>query len=282
MNLWYQMLSVLPFDWAQPGHMIFMKNALLAVIIITPLFGLIGTMIVQNRMAFFSDALGHGAFTGIVIGVMSGFFSPLWAAIAFSLAFSFAVTLVKHRAHMNSDTVIGVFTSMSIAAGIFLSTLNGNSFNKMNAYLIGDILSITTGQIAAAAIVLAVTVVLWVFLLNPLFLSSISTSLAQSRGVNVLLIECVFSALVAVIVTISMSWVGLLVINSFLVLPAASARNITRNIRSYHLTAVLFSLFAGIAGLLTSYYTGTASGATIILFSSAIFMVTFLMRKRAA
>lgn len=282
MNLWYSLLSFLPFDWAQPGHMLFMKNALLACIIVTPLFGFIGTMIVQDRMAFFSDALGHGAFTGLVIGALSGFLQPIWAAVAFSALFSLLVTYVRRRTQMNSDTVIGVFASMSVAAGIFISTLNGGNFSKMNTYLIGDILSITRGETAAAAIVLLLTLVLWAVMLNGLFVSSVSPSLARSRGLNVSLLESLFSLLVAVIVTISMSWVGLLVINSFLILPAASARNVTRNIRSYHLVSVLFSLFAGVTGLIASYYTGTASGATIVLFSSGIFLVTFLLRRRTA
>lgn len=282
MNIWYQMISFLPFDWAQPGFMDFMKNALLAVIIITPLFGLIGTMIVQNRMAFFSDALGHGAFTGLVIGAMFGAAFPMLAAVLFSLVFSFLVTIVKHRTHMQSDTVIGVFTSLSIALGIFLSTLGGRNFSKMNTYLIGDILSISPFEIGIVAMVFLIVILLWFFLLNRLFISSVNASLAASRGVSVFFSECIFSAVVAVIVTMSMSWVGLLVINSFLVLPAASARNVTKNIRSYHLLSVLFSLVAGIAGLLTSYYVGTASGSTIILFSSAIFFITFLFRKKFA
>ena len=280
MNLWYSILSALPFDWAQPNQMFFMKNALLAVILITPLFGLIGTMIVQNKMAFFSDALGHGAFTGLVIGALSGLFTPMFSAVVFSLLFSVLVTFVKYRARMQSDTVIGVFTSLSIALGIFLSTLGGRSFAKMNKYLIGDILSITPREIGIVALITVAVVILWVFLLNRLFISSVNPSLAASRGVNVFATECIFSAVVAVIVTISMSWVGLLVINSFLVLPAASARNVTRNIRSYHLVSVLLSLLAGISGLLVSYYAGTASGSTIILFSSAIFLVTFAFRKR--
>lgn len=259
-----------------------MKNALLAVIIITPLFGLIGTMIVQNKMAFFSDALGHGAFTGLVIGALCGLASPMYAAVVFSLVFSVLVSFVKYKAKMQSDTVIGVFTSLSIALGIFLSTLGGRSFAKMNKYLIGDILSITPGEIGTVAIVFLAVVVIWIFLLNRLFLSSVNASLAASRGINVFATECIFSAIVAVIVTISMGWVGLLVINSFLVLPAASARNVTKSISSYHLVSVLLSLFAGIAGLLTSYYAGTASGSTIILFSSAIFLFTFIFRKKFA
>lgn len=82
MELWYSLVELLPFDWAQSGGMYFMKNALLAVLVISPLFGILSTMVVHSRMSFFSDALGHSAFTGMAIGAICGFNEPTWAAVA--------------------------------------------------------------------------------------------------------------------------------------------------------------------------------------------------------
>jgi len=281
-DIWYKILEVLPFEWAQEGQMIFMKNALLAVILLTPLFALLGTMIVNNNMAFFSDALGHGAFTGVAIGGLMGFIQPVGSAVVFSLLFAFLIALIKHRSSYSSDTIIGVFSSTAVALGIFLSTIGGKSFAKLNSYLVGDILSITPGEIGFLFILLMVVLAFWLLFFNRLLFVSINPSLAGSRGISTFWYEVLFSCAVAVAVTVSMSWIGLLVINSFLVLPAASARNVSRNQRQYHFWAVIFSLFSGIVGLILSYYIETASGSTIILVSSGIFFITFALRRKFA
>ena len=114
-----------------------------------------------------------------------------------------------------------------------------------------------------------------------MLLVSINPSGRQQRNTD-FWYEVVFSCVVAVIVTVSMSWIGLLVINSFLVLPAAAARNIARNQRQYHFLSVMFSLFSGIAGLILSYSFETATGSTIVLISSIIFFFTYILRKKFA
>lgn len=277
MSFWYALVDLLPFEWAQPG---FMKNALLAVLVISPLFGILSTMVVQSRMSFFSDALGHSAFTGIAIGVLCGLAEPMWCAVIFAVAFALLFTYVRRRSNMASDTVIGVFSSTAVALGIFIATLGGGSFTKFNSLLIGDILSVESGKIALLAAILLVVLVLWVCSFNELMLSAIHPALADSRGVKVFWQEAVFSAAIAVVVTVSMTWVGLLVINSLLVLPAAGARNLARNLRQYHLFSLLGAVLAGIAGLLTSYYIGASAGASITLYLAAFFAFTFLLRKR--
>jgi len=282
MEIWYKMVNILPFEWARPNEMIFMKNALLAILIITPIFGIIGTMIVNNRMAFFSDALGHGAFTGVAIGGLMGFLQPMWSAVVFSIIFSIIIALIKNKSKMASDTVIGVVSSMAVALGIFISTLGGKSFTKLNTYLVGDILSISPNEIGMLFIVLAGVLIFWAVVFNKLLVVSVNSSLAGSRGIHTFWNELIFSMAIAVIVTISMSWIGLLVINSFLVLPAAAARNITKNQKQYHFVAVIISIISGFVGLILSYYIETASGATIVLVSSVFFFSTFFLRKKFA
>ena len=282
MELWYSLVELLPFEWAAPGTMYFMKNALLAVLVISPLFGLLSTMVVTNRMSFFSDALGHSAFTGIAIGTLCGMADPMWAAILLAAAFALLFTYVQRRSNMASDTVIGVFSSTAVALGIFIATFDSGSFTKFNSLLIGDILSVEPGKIGLLAAILLMVVILWVCSFNGLMLSSVHPALADSRGVKVFWQEAVFSMAIAVVVTVSMTWVGLLVINSLLVLPAASARNLTRNMRQYHLFSILGAIAAGIAGLMTSYYAGTSAGASITLYLAAFFAVTFLLRGRRA
>ena len=263
-----------PFQWG------FMRNALLAVLVISPLFGLLSTMVVTSRMSFFSDALGHSAFTGIAIGTLCGLADPLWMAVLLAAAFALLFTYVRRKSNMASDTVIGVFSSTAVALGIFIATFGGGSFTQYNSLLIGDILSVEPSKIALLAVILLVVVLLWLASFNRLMLSAIHPALADSRGVRVFWQEAVFSIAIAVVVTVSMTWVGLLVINSLLVLPAAAGRNVAKNMRQYHLASVLAALVAGLAGLMTSYYLGSSAGASITLYLALWFAISFLLRKR--
>ena len=281
MNLWYALVELLPFEWAEPGQMYCMKNALLAMLGISPLFGLLATRVVEKKMSFFSDALGHSAFTGIAAGTLAGFADPSWCAVVLAVCFALLFTWVRDKTNLASDTVIGVFSSTAVALGIFLSTLGGRSFTKFNSLLVGDILSVTPEKIGVLAAILVLVVVLWLTSLNHLTLSAIHPALARSRGIRLWQQEALFNCAVAVVVTLSMTWVGLLVINSLLVLPGAAARNLSQNLRQYTLVALLAALFAGVAGLMMSYYIGSSAGASITLVLAACFVLTFCFRKRA-
>lgn len=276
MEIIYSILeSLLPFSWIE---FTFMKNAFLAIILIAPLFGLVGTMIVNNKMSFFSDALGHCALTGIAIGVMLGIGNYATSMLGFALIFALGISSIIDSGVSSSDTIIGVFSSAGIALGIVILSLRGG-FSKYSGYLIGDILSITKNEIILLAFVLVATIIIWFLSFNKLLLASLNTDMAKSKQINVKFYKNLFMILIAMIVTISLKWVGMLIINSLLVLPAASARNVVKNMKSYHAVSVLFSMFSGIAGLILSYYMDTSAGATIVLISSVIFFVTFFINK---
>ncbi len=280
MQLWYALVSLLPFDWAAADGLRFMKDALLAILVVTPLFGLLSTMVVESRMAFFSDALGHSAFTGMAIGALCGLTEPVWAAVVFAVVIALLFTLVRQRTHMASDTAISVFSSAAVALGIFLSTLGGQSFTKFNTLLIGDILSVAPAEIGLLALLLVLLVVLWLTSFNQMMLSSVHQALADSRGIRVVWKNFLFTAAIAVVVTITMSWVGLLVINALLVLPGAAARNVAKNLPQYHLVSILGGLICGVAGLMLSYRLGTSTGASITLLLALWFFVSLAFRGR--
>ena len=276
MELWYKICHIFPIEMLSWE---FMCNALLAVLLMAPLFGLTSTMIVTGRMSFFSDALGHSAFTGIAIGCICGFNGPTWVAVAFAVGFALLFSYVRSRSHQTADTLIGVFSSTAVALGIFIATFGGGSFTKYNRYLIGDILSVTGKEISALALVLAAVFIFWVLFSNRLTLSSIHPALASSRGISSALYQTLFTTAIAVIVTLAISWVGLLILNSLLVLPGAASRNIAKNLRQYHGFSVLFALIAGIGGLIVSYYLGASAGASISLVLALIFAFSFCFRK---
>ena len=274
MEILYALLGALPFDWLQHG---FMKNAFLAVLLVTPLFGLLSTMVVSNRMAFFSDSLGHGAFTGLAVGVLLGWLSPLLSLVAFSVVFALLITYIKNRSSASTDTIIGVFSSTGIALGLMLMS-RGGGFNKYSSYLIGDLLSISPEEIGSLFFVFLAVVLVWALVFNSLLVLSINASFARSRGVAAFLTEGLFASVLAVVVAVSIQWVGLLIINSLLVLPAAAARNIAQDVKSYHLLSVAIALLSGVAGLLLAYYCNMAAGASIVVVAAAVFFLTWLLK----
>ena len=257
----------------------FMVNGFIAVLLVTPLFGLLSTMVVSNRMAFFSDSLGHGAFTGIAIGTLLGSHSPMISLIIFSIIFALLITYIKNKTRTGTDTVIGVFSSTAIALGLMIMS-SGGSFNKFSTYLIGDLLSISKSDLISLGILFIIVLIIWIFLFNQLLILSINQSFARSRGISTIKIESIFAAVLAIIVAMSIQWVGILIINSLLVLPAASARNVTNDVKHYHLVSVSIALVAGLSGLFLAYYLNTAAGATIVVIAAIIYFLTLLFRRK--
>lgn len=268
--------ALLPFEWASYT---FMKNALLAMLLITPLFGVLGTMAVDNKMAFFSDALGHSALTGIALGVVLGVSNQQVSMLAFGIVWALLITRIKQRNTASADTIISVFSSTSVALGLVVLA-RGGAFAKYSGYLVGDILAVTPQDLLALAVALAGTLLVWAYVFNPLLLTSVNASLAGSRGVRARAVEYVFVVLVAVTVMLSIRWVGMLLINSLLILPAAASRNVAKNAAWYIRLSVAFALISGVAGLLASYYLNTSAGAAVVLVSAAIYFATLPLRRK--
>lgn len=279
MNEFYAFLmSVLPFEWS--SH-IFMLNALIAVIVISPLFSAFGTMVVTNKMAFFSDTLGHAALTGIAIGIMLGLADPMVAMVLFSVLIAVAASWLQQTTGTSQDTVIGVIASASVALGVVILS-KGGGFAKYTSYLVGDMLAVDLREIVLLLILLMAILIFWVFYFNRVFVSSIVPALAYSRGVNVKVLSMCFCVLLAAVVALTVPWVGILIINSMLVLPAAAARNLCVGIRAYHFVTFIISLVSGIIGLIVSYYADTATGATIVLIFVGVYAFSVFYKMKLA
>jgi zinc transport system permease protein len=277
LEAWYHWLNYLPYSWLNFN---FMKNALLGVILVAPIFGLTGAMVVNNRMAFFSDAIGHAALTGIAVGVILGMGNPLWAMLAFAVLLAMLISWAGMKTEAAPDTIIGVFFASAVALGVVILS-RGGGFAQYSRYLIGDLLSIAPRDLVLLVGILLTLLLFWGLWFNRLFLVSFSPTVARSRGVGIFGLQTVFAVLVAAIVTVSIQWVGLLIINALIILPAAAARNIARGMRSYHLIAIVISLVSGISGLILSFYWSTATGATIVLCAFVIYLATVLWRGLA-
>lgn len=257
----------------------FMRNALWAILLIVPLLSLLGTLVVNNGMAFFSDALGHSALTGVAIGVVAGVARYEWVMVVFAVVFALLMNRIRHSHIASTDTVIGVFSSVGVALGLLLLSRNSH-FANYQSLLIGDVLSITPEELWLVGGALVVVALVWVFCFNGFHAVSIHSAVARNKGIPVRLLDDVFVVVVAVVVMLAIRWVGLLLINAMLVLPAAAARNVSRSMRSFTALSLIFGVFAGVAGLLFSWYNAVATGPMIILILAALFFGTFALRRK--
>ena len=273
---WHRAVSLLPFEWAEYA---FMRLALLAVLFLAPLLGGLGTVVVANRLAFFSEAIGHAAFTGIALGVILGLTNPLWSMVGFALLLTLAITWVRRRGGLSSDTAIGLVMAFTVSLGIVILS-KGGDFARYTNFLIGDMLGVTAGDVAALGVLAVVVLGLFFAFFNRLLLASVSPALARSRARHPGAAELAFASMLAVVVTFSLPWIGILVINALLVLPAAAARNLSRSTGGFFAWSVAIAMVSGVAGLVASFYASTATGATIVLAAMAVYLATLIFRGR--
>ncbi len=267
--------AILPFSVFRYA---FMKNALLALLLLTPLLALLGTMAVNKSMAFFSDALGHSALAGVGVGALLGVTNITAILVVFGIVYALLITRINRTGGASADTNISVFSSAGIALGLLLLSGSGQ-YNKYSSILVGDVLAVTTTDLGYLALALVGGVILWMVIYNRLLLTAVNPQLAQSRGIAAKWVEYSFVILVAVAVMLSIRWVGVLLINALLILPAAAARNIARSAAQHALFSVLISLFSGVAGLAVSLPLGTSVGAAVVLCAAVCYALSLLLSR---
>lgn len=268
---------LLPADMASLD---FVKRALLAVLLVAPAAAAIGVPLVHFRMAFFSDAIGHSAFTGVALGVLLGI-HPLVSMVAFGLFVAWAIAAVKGRTDLSTDTVIGVFFSTVIALGIAVISARRGLTRDLQGFLYGDLLAVSDAELLwMAALALLVAAYLSVTL-NRLLLLGAHEGIARALRVPTRALEISFALVTALVVTTAIRAVGILLVTALLVVPAAAARNVARSVASAFAIAVGVALLSGVGGIVASFYLDSATGATVVLVSSACFAATFAARALA-
>jgi len=230
-------------------------------------------------MAYFADGLSHSAFTGIAIGVILNLPYQMPALVIFAVIFALLMVYIKQKNNASMDTVIGVLSATSLAIGIMIMS-RGNNFAKYSNYLIGDLLAITKPEIIALGIILVATILIYGILFNSLTLSGLGKNWTLNKKIKSNVAEIYFTIALAVIVAVSIRWVGILLINSLLILPAATGRLIAKSAKQYVWLSVALSLAAGIIGLIASFRWNTSSGATIVLILAIIYFMLSIFRKR--
>lgn len=268
----YGLMEVLlPLDWLQP---LFMKRALLALLFMAPACASIGVLVVNFRMAFFSDAISHSAFTGVALGMLLAV-NPTITMVLFGILIGLGVTNIKRRSELPTDTIIGVFLSGAVALGIVIISHKRALGRLLESFLYGDVLAINDMELVSMALLMLIVLIFIGYSYNELFLIGLNEDLAKTRGTRVTLYSYIFSVLLAAVVTVTIRAIGILLVTAMLIVPAATARNFAKSAGGMFWYSIATAVVSAMAGLFLSYKIDTATGATVILLSTVLFAVTF-------
>jgi zinc transport system permease protein len=266
----------------------FVVNALICGLLIGPLLGGIGTMVVVKRMAFFSQAVGNAAMTGVAIGVLLGesVQHPYYSMFGFCILFGLVLNYTRNRTKMSPDTLIGVFLAVSLALGSSLLLFVSAKVNThiLEAVLFGSILTVSDTDINVLLIVGVLCVLVAIPLFNHFLLASLNPSLAAARGVRVKLLEYVFVVLITILTVACVKIIGAVLVEALLLIPAAAARNLVSSVRGFVALSVVFSTVSCLAGIYIPMQWDLAlpSGGAIVLVASAFFVVTTIIRATSS
>ena len=254
----------------------FFLRALLASGVVGVVCALVGSFMVLRGYAFMADALSHAAFPGVVVAYLLKGPFYLGAALA-SVATALAIGWVTRRGGLRSDTVIGVLFAGMFALGIFLFSLIPNYVGDLFGFLFGEVLGIGVGDLIAlvvlALIVLAVIGALW----KELLYSTFDPLGAAASGLPVERLDYLFLAIIAITIVVSLQSVGIILVVAMLITPAATAQLVTRSFGRLIAVAALIGVVAPLVGLYLSFWTNSASGATIVLVETAVFLAALLV-----
>lgn len=275
MDTIYNLLGLLPGLETR-----FMRQALLGLLLLTPMTAMLGVHVLNFRMAFFSDAVGHSAFAGLALGLILAA-PPHTAALVFGVLVGLGIMAVQRRSGLSADASIGIVFSSVVAFGLAVVSRAPGIGRQIQQYLYGDILTITSAEIAVLAILLAVIVIFEILGWNRMLALALSPSLARVDGVSAGFWQYVFAGLLALVVMFCVRAVGVLLVTAMLIVPAAAARNLARDMRGMFWYSILVAASSGAAGLWLSAqeWLATASGATVILVACAWFAVSSLVAK---
>jgi zinc transport system permease protein len=279
-----------------------MVLALFALTLIGVMCGGLGSLVVGSRMAFFSDALAHCAFAGVALGLMLGFLTGAteetlhrWITVimvVFGIIMGLLIAVVRDRTGQASDTVIGVFFAAAIGLGaIFLKAGASRRYLPAEDFLFGSLVQLdglAVGELLLLTLVITGALA-WIY--NRLVFASFNPSLARSRGVAVRACSYLFIILLAIIVNVCLKTVGVLLINALLIVPAATAANLARNMRQLFALSIVLCILCGLGGLWVSWEisqnttfrpgeSGTIVVLAVLLYFGSIFLSPLVRHRR--
>jgi len=256
----------------------FMRNAFLAGILVSIVCGVIGTLVVLNKIVFLSGGIAHAAYGGVGLAFYLGI-DPVIGAVSFSLISSLIMGLVQRKTRQRADTLIGVLWAVGMALGVIFINLSPGYKPDLMSYLFGSILAVSKLDIWLMFGV-AVLVLILVSLFYKWFLAiSFDETFARIRNLPVDLIYMLMITLIGLTVVVAMRVVGLIMIIALLTIPPAIANLFSKSMWKIMLIAALLSILFTMVGLILSYTLDLTSGATIILLAGAVYIITFIVQS---
>ncbi|AIR91199.1 metal ABC transporter permease [Pseudomonas cremoricolorata] len=277
-------------DWATAGYLPealaygFVVNALLAGLMIGPVLGGLGTLVVVKRFAFFSEAVGHAALTGVAIGILLGepYTGPYGSLFGYCLLFGILLNFLRNRTGLSPDTLIGVFLSVSLALGASLLLMLAGKINVhiLENVLFGSVLTVSAEDLLVLGIVALLVVALAVPLYNRIMLASFNPQLAAVRGVAVKTLDYLFVVLVTLVTVAAVKVIGAILVGALLVIPAAAARLVSQSLKGFFFASVIIATLSTLLGILLPIVLDlpVPSGAAIILVAGLCFALAALAR----
>jgi zinc transport system permease protein len=264
--------ALLPFEWASADYMII---PMLATLIVMPLTALVGVVVVNGRMAFFTSAIAHSAFTGVALGVLMST-NPTWVMVAFGALLALMVTWLQRRSAGSLDSLVGVVQTLSVAAGLVI--VSALRYQRLDQFLYGSVLWATKSDLA---VLLAAGIAVLLFMAlayNRLLMIGLSPQLAKAWGIRTFVYEYLFSLTVAVIVMLGIQIIGVLLISAAVIIPAAAGRNFAWSAGSMMWTSIAISVVSGVMGIALSYQWESVTGGTIVLVAGGLFVLSVIYR----
>ncbi len=286
----YEEFRLLIQGWAASGYLPealaygFVVNALLAGLMIGPVLGGLGTLVVVKRFAFFSEAVGHAALTGVAIGILLGesYTGPYGSLFGYCLLFGILLNYLRNRTGLSPDTLIGVFLSVSLALGASLLLMLAGKINVhiLENVLFGSVLTVSGHDLVVLGIVGALVLGLALPLYNRIMLASFNPQLAAVRGVAVKSLDYLFVVLVTLVTVAAVKVIGAILVGALLVIPAAAARLVSQSLKGFFFSSVLIATFSTLIGILLPivFDLPVPSGAAIILVAGSFFALAALAR----
>lgn len=286
----YEEFRLLIQGWASAGYLPevlaygFVVNALLAGLMIGPVLGGLGTLVVVKRFAFFSEAVGHAALTGVAIGILLGepYTGPYGSLFGYCLLFGILLNYLRNRTGLSPDTLIGVFLSVSLALGASLLLMLAGKINVhiLENVLFGSVLTVSGQDLVVLGIVAGLVLALALPLYNRIMLASFNPQLAAVRGVAVKRLDYLFVVLVTLVTVAAVKVIGAILVGALLVIPAAAARLVSQSLKGFFFASVLIATFSTLIGILLPilFDLPVPSGAAIILVAGSFFALAALAR----
>lgn len=264
------MLQALQFD--------FMRNALVAGLLVSVACGIVGTYVVVNRIVFISGGIAHTAYGGIGLGYLLGF-NPVYGAVGFSLVAALGMAWVQRRTRQRADTIIGVMWAVGMALGIILIDLAKGYKADLMSYLFGSILAVPRADLWLMLALDLIIVAVVALFFKELLVISFDEAFAEISNIPVERLYMLLISLIALTVVMMMRVVGLIMVIAMLTIPAAIAAQFTRDLKWMMGIAIALGAVFTLVGLWLSYALDLTSGATIILVAGSTYLLSLLLRR---